>query len=131
MSDPGDRAAPASNGRSGTGRLRQAAFWIVLLTVFALSTWPNPPDLPYNPSDKLQHAFAFLCLGLLGGVAYPRLSLAKLALALAAFGALIEAVQAIPMLNRRTEFLDWVADVGATALAIALLLAWRALRRKA
>jgi hypothetical protein len=122
--------SPALEGRDGKSALLRTAFWFLLLTVFVLSAWPLPLEPPYAPSDKVQHALAFLSLGILGGAAYPRLPLLRLALGLAAFGALIEAVQAIPMLNRQTEFLDWIADIAGIAPAIAALAAWRSLRRK-
>jgi len=106
----------------------RAVFWIALATVLVLSSMPNPPNMPPN-TDKIQHALAFLGLGLLGGLAYPRLPLFRLALALAAFGALIEFVQAIPALHRNTELLDWIADIGGIAVALALLATWRRLKR--
>lgn len=131
MSRPGGRTAAAGTGRERWAARLRPVFWTVLAGVFVVSAWPHPPDVPYIPSDKAQHALAFLSLGLLAAAAYPRLSLIKLALGLALFGALIEAVQAIPMLNRRTEFLDWVADMAATVLVVAALAVWRALRKRA
>jgi hypothetical protein len=105
-------------------------FWLVLLAVFILATMPHPPRLPSELSDKLQHIAAFLCLTLLAAAAYPRLPPVKLALGMAAFGALIEAVQAIPALNRDAELLDWAADAGATVSMLIAVFAWRRLRRK-
>lgn len=115
----------------GSSALLRTAFWGLLLAVFALSAWPHPPHVPYIPSDKTQHSLAFAALALLGGAAYPRLALFKLALGLAAFGALIEGVQAIPMLNRQSEFFDWIADLAGMVPTMGALAVWRSLRRKA
>lgn len=132
MSDEANEVPPPRrNDRDGKAAFLRATFWAVLLGVFVVSVWPSPLDMPYVRSDKLQHALAFLCLTLLGAAAYPRLSPVGLVLGLALYGALIEAVQAIPALNRQTEFLDWVADIGAASLAAAALLAWRTFRRDA
>jgi hypothetical protein len=120
--------SPATVERDPWGSLFRAVFWIVLSAVLILSSMPNPPTMPPN-TDKMQHAAAFFTLVLLGGLAYPRISLLKLVIGLAAFGALIEFVQAIPVLHRQTELLDWVADVGGIAAAIVVLGAWRAIRR--
>lgn len=131
MSGPSRKATAAGSGRERWAARLRPVFWIVLAGVLIVSAWPQPPDVPYIPSDKVQHALTFLCLSLLAAAAYPRLSLIKLALGLALFGALIEAVQAIPMLNRHTEFLDWVADVAAVAVVVAALAIRRALRKRA
>jgi len=67
--------------------------------------------------DKLQHMTAFAVLTLLGWVAYPRVSRIKLVLALIAFGGLIEIVQLIPMLQRDSDWHDWLADIIAIGVA--------------
>jgi hypothetical protein len=130
MTGSSNLSAPASDDRSRWTLLLRALFWLTLLAVLTLATMPNPPQLPTEPSDKIQHFTAFLCLMLLGSVAYPRLSLLKLAIGLAGFGALIEGVQAIPTLHRDSDWLDWVVDVGAAISMLAALVAWRWLRRK-
>src|SRR5690606_35109487 len=79
-------------------RLFRLAFWAAALLAFVMAVLPQP-QLPTAPSDKLLHVLAFATLSLLGCLAFPRVSLLKLAVALSAFGALIEVVQAIPGLN--------------------------------
>lgn len=70
----------------------------------------------------------FGTLGILGAVGFPRRSVTWLLMALTLFGAVIELVQAIPMLNRDSEFADLVADAAAALVALVAmrgLLAWR------
>jgi VanZ family protein len=70
---------------------------------------------PYAPSlhlwDKAAHCLSFVVLALLGALAYPRRPWWLLAAGLAAFGALIEGVQALPAIHRDADMWDWVADV--------------------
>ena len=110
----------ALNSRRGDA-LRQSLFWLVLVGTFVAAIWPQPIPLPGNPSDKVMHILAFLVLAGLAAFAFPRVLETRLLAALSAYGALIEATQAIPALNRQTEFLDWVADTCAAALVLAIL----------
>ncbi|NUQ19200.1 MAG: hypothetical protein HOP95_12285 [Sphingomonas sp.] len=82
---------------------------------------PHPPEVPGEPSDKIQHAVAFATLGLLGAFAYPRLSTVRLILGLSMFGAFIEVAQAIPVLHRDSDPLDWLTDTIACAVVLVLL----------
>jgi hypothetical protein len=90
---------------------------------------PHPPQLPGNPSDKIQHVAAFATLGLLGFYAYPRLSALRLVAALSVFGALIEIAQAIPLVHRDSDPLDWLADTAACLVIILPLRWWEAHNR--
>jgi hypothetical protein len=83
---------------------------------------PQPPVIPGNPNDKLQHITAFATLGLLGSFGFPETRPSRLLLRLSLFGALFELVQAIPSLHRDSDVWDWVADTAA--LAAVLLLVW-------
>lgn len=85
---------------------------------------PHPPPVPGNPNDKVQHIAAFATLALLGSFAYPQTTLVSLFLRLSLFGAFIEVVQAIPVLNRDSDILDWLADTVAVAIVL-LLVRWR------
>lgn len=71
---------------------------------------------------------AFATLSVSGTLAMPRLSFARLSLALLLFGSLIEAVQAIPALNRDSSVRDLIAD--AAAILIAGLATRAILRRR-
>ena len=86
---------------------------------------PQPPQLPGSPSDKVQHVIAFATLAALGAIAYPSASLVRLLASLSAFGAVIEILQAIPMLNRDSDSVDWLADTFAAALVLAGISWWR------
>ena len=109
--------------------LRRLLFWAAALFAFVMAVIPHPPQLPGNPSDKLQHMAAFATLGVLGAWAYARLPLLWLLAGLAAFGAFIEIVQAIPFLHRDSELMDWVADVAAAAVVLLFVWWWRTRRR--
>ena len=99
-------------------------FWAALVGAFVMALLPQPPVLPGEPTDKVQHMLAFGTLTMLMGVGWPRLALWRIALVMAALGALIEAAQwTFPELNRIAELQDWYADmiaVGAILLALAL-----------
>lgn len=96
-------------------RILRLTFWIALIASFALAVLPHPPALPGDPSDKIQHILAFGVLAALGAIAFPTMPLAWLIGWLAAFGGLIELTQAIPALNRSSEFADFIADALAAA----------------
>ena len=85
---------------------------------------PHPPQLPGEPSDKVQHIVAFATLAALGSFAYPVTSPIRLLAGLSLFGALIEVVQAIPALHRDSDVVDWIADTAAVFVMLLLLRRW-------
>jgi len=101
-------------------------FWAAALFAFVMAVIPHPPEIPGDPSDKLQHIAAFVTLSLLGAWAFPGLSLVQLLLRLSLFGAFIELVQAIPVLHRDSDPLDWIADTIACIAVLAAIAWWRA-----
>jgi hypothetical protein len=113
---------------SGTPTVR-ALFWAAALFALVMALLPHPPELPGNPSDKVQHVLAFSVLGLLGRVAYPRLGTLSLIAGLSLFGAVIEILQAIPVLHRDSDPLDWLADTVACTLVLLVLRWWAARKR--
>ena len=104
------------------------AFWTAAIFAFVMAIIPQPPQLPGEPSDKIQHMSAFLVLGGLAFFAYPQARRLLIAAGLSLFGAFIEIVQAIPSLHRDADILDWIADTLA-AVAILLALQWFFSRR--
>jgi hypothetical protein len=110
-------------------RVIRALFWAAALFALVMALLPHPPELPGNPSDKVQHIAAFATLGLLGVYAYPRLSALWLIAALSLFGAFIEVAQAIPMLHRDSDPLDWIADTAACLVIVISLRWWEARKR--
>ena len=119
---------------SVTGWLRgtrtgQALFWAAALFALVMALVPHPPRLPGDPSDKVQHVLAFAVLGLLGGLAYPRVKAVRLIAGLSLFGAMIEVLQAIPALHRDSDPLDWLADTIACSLVLYGVRWWAARRR--
>jgi VanZ family protein len=106
-------------------RLSRFLFWSAAIFAFVMAALPQPPPVPGAPSDKVLHVLAFTALGLLGSVAYPRLSPVKLVFGLSAFGGLIELVQLIPSLHRDAELMDWIADTAAVATIVVAIRLWR------
>lgn len=100
--------------------MRFVFFGAVLFAVI-MASLPQPPQIPGQPSDKLQHIIAFAVLTLLARLAYPGTKRWRLFVSLAALGALIKAVQAIPVLHRDPSLLDWLADCGAVAVTMGLM----------
>ena len=78
---------------------------------------PHPPQLPGEPSDKIQHIMAFLVLGGWRPSPTPCQAL-LLGVGLSLFGALIELVQYIPALHRDSDPVDWIADTIAAAVVL-------------
>ena len=99
-------------------RLLRIAFWAALAFAFVMAVLPHPPQMPGDPSDKIQHIIAFTVLSALAGASYRSTSLLPIGIRLSAFGALIELVQGIPMLHRDSSVLDWLADTGAVLLVL-------------
>lgn len=106
------------------------AFWAASAVAFAFAVMPHPPQMPGAPNDKVQHILAFLALTTLAILAYPRAPLVRIAVALSAFGALIEVVQAVPILNRDSDLIDWVADSAAAAAVAIVAWSWRRWRAR-
>jgi hypothetical protein len=104
-------------------RTARGLFWAAALFAFVMAVLPHPPDLPLQPSDKIQHVIAFAVLGVLSAWAYPATALARLVVGLSLFGALIELCQAIPALHRDSDPVDWLADTIACGLVL-LLVGW-------
>lgn len=97
------------------------AFWAALIFAFVMAVLPKPPALPGDPGDKVQHIIAFVVLTALARLAYPRVRALTLLLAFALFGALIELTQMLPALGRTAALDDWLADVAATIVVLAVL----------
>ena len=109
-------------------RLLPLLFWAALIFAFTMAVVPHPPEVPGHPSDKIQHILAFVVLSGLGAFAFPRTGLIAIGIRLSAFGALIEVVQAIPVLHRDCDIFDWLAD---SAAILAILIPIALFRRRA
>ena len=98
--------------------LMRIIFWGAMLYAFTMAVIPQPPPMPGVTNDKVQHIIAFLVLGALAALAYPRVQPAILIAGLSLFGALIEFAQMIPTLGRDADPIDWIADTAAATLVI-------------
>lgn len=103
------------------------SFWAAAAVAFLIATWPTPLQLPV--SDKSQHMAAFALLAGLARLAYVRTAGWKLLAWIAAFGALIELVQATDLVGRDGDPGDWIADVIAAATILGVMGVFRSLRR--
>ena len=95
-----------------------------------MAVLPHPPELPGQPSDKIQHIAAFLTLALLASWAFTATQPWKLLTRLSLFGAAIELFQMIPALNRDADAVDWLADT-VTVLVVLLIVSWFRRRSRA
>ena len=100
-------------------------FWAAAVFAFVMAILPHPPEVPGEPSDKIQHITAFATLALLGSFAYPAATLIRMLASLSLFGALIEVVQGIPALHRDSDVLDWIADTIAVIVVLMAVRWWR------
>ncbi len=101
-------------------RAARIAFVIAACVAFVMAVLPHPPRIPGEPSDKIMHMVAFATLGGLAAFGFRGLSVMRLFVSLSAFGAVIEIVQALPVLNRDSDVLDLAADMAAALTALAL-----------
>ena len=105
------------------GRLVRLLFWAAALFALVMALLPPEPGTSLIP-DKLQHAVAFGVLGLLGSLAYPRLSAAWLVAGLSLFGALIELAQGTAFIHRDCDPLDWLTDTIACVVVVVAVRWW-------
>ncbi|HTT83222.1 MAG TPA: hypothetical protein VMF67_07060 [Rhizomicrobium sp.] len=113
-------------------RVAQIAFVLALAFTFVAAVMPPHEAPKLFPWDKAEHFAAFYTLTLLATAAFPRTSLAAIAVLLSAFGGFIELVQGLPIVGRDCDIWDWVADTIAILAALAPVAAarWRVLFRK-
>lgn len=97
------------------------AFWSAAVFALVMALLPQPPNLPFEPSDKFQHGVAFMTLAALATCAYPKISLLRIGVALCLFGAAIEFFQMIPALHRDAQVSDWIADAAAIVATLILV----------
>ena len=96
------------------------AFWLALAVTLVMALLPNPPALPRQATDKVQHVAAFAALTFLVALGFQGLRLRVIFVAMAALGMAIEILQMIPSLHRDAQASDWLADCAATAAALLL-----------
>jgi hypothetical protein len=105
--------------------LARAGFFAALAFTIYSAVIPPSQAVHLTPWDKATHFLAFYALTGLAVAAFPKRNVFSIAVVLSLFGALIEFVQGLPMVNRDRDFWDWVADTAAIASALApMLLTW-------
>ena len=109
-------------------RAARIAFVFAAGLSFVMAALPHPPQIPGQPPDKILHALAFATLGGLAARGFRERSVGLLFAGLSGFGALIELVQAVPMVHRDSEIGDLGADMAA-ALAALVVVRWLMARR--
>ena len=104
-------------------RVARLLFWCALVFASVMAFLPKPPKLPsHDWGDKWEHAAAFLVLTALAHAGFGRAARWRVLVAMIAYGALIEAVQMIPALNRSADLRDWLVDsVVALIVTVAAL----------
>lgn len=73
------------------------------------------------PWDKADHFAAFFAITAAALVAFPRLPIAWIVVAVSAAGGGIELIQGLPAVGRDCDVWDWMAENAAIAAAIGLL----------
>jgi VanZ family protein len=92
-------------------RTARLLFWSALAFASVMAFLPKPPKLPsHDWGDKWEHAAAFLVLTALAQAGFGRAARWRVLAAMVAYGALIEVVQMIPVLNRSADVRDWLVD---------------------
>jgi VanZ family protein len=103
-------------------RLWMAVGLALAAVIAVLSLVPNQelPDL--KVSDKIEHLLAYVALGFCFASVVVRRDWFWLALALLAFGALIEVAQGVMSLGRSAELKDLLADAAGIGIGFVLAL---------
>lgn len=125
-----------------TGEKRQVAgrfvalarllFFAALAFTLLMALLPHPPRVPLDSlGDKVEHMLAFATLSVLAAFAFPGASLWRIGERLSFLGALIEVMQAYPLLHRDCSIFDWLADTVAVAIALLVVMAFRRSARAA
>lgn len=108
-----DRTPRVSRRRGWTA----APFALGLACTLYFALRPRPVPLPIN--EDIQHMAAFGALMISGGLALGRRVRLRrlLAIALVILGAVIEGLQALPVIHRDADVNDWLADLAGVGLA--------------
>ncbi|HEY3636521.1 MAG TPA: VanZ family protein [Rhizomicrobium sp.] len=119
-------------GRQLLLRAVQCVFLAAFVFTFVAAVMPPRHAPQLFPWDKAEHFAAFYTLTVLALAAFPRRSPIVIAVLLSAFGGAIELVQALPIVNRDADIMDWAADTIAVLAALAPMITahWRRLFAK-
>ncbi len=106
----------------------RALFAVTLFATLAAALLPGSqvPDL--GAGDKINHIAAFVTLSIIAAAAWPYARLWQIGILMSAFGAVIEGLQALPIIARDAEWADWYADTLAAIVALTIVAVVRQLR---
>jgi VanZ family protein len=111
--------------------LSRLAFWLAAAFAGVMAVLPQPPYTPTREfGDKIEHIVAFAVLTMLAHLGFGVQRWRSIVIGLALFGAAIEVVQAVPVLHRDSDVIDWVADVVAVAFVTLAFAAAAVARRR-
>lgn len=101
---------------------RLAMYVLVAATVAIalIPTTPTPPPFPHI--DKIQHFAIFTMLAVLARLGFPDAPARLILERLAFLGAGIEVLQTIPLIERSSDVVDWLADLAGVAVGLGLAL---------
>lgn len=97
----------------------RSLFWLAAAVALFLALVPGPLGMIIESGEQ-RHFLAFLVLPLLAVTGWPRISAVRHWLCFTAFGGAIELLQWWTALGRKAEWSDWINDMIAAAVAIAL-----------
>jgi len=101
---------------------RLAMYFMATATVAIalIPTTPTPPPFPHI--DKIQHLAIFTMLAVLARLGFPDAPARLVFERLAFLGAGIEVLQTIPLIERSSDVIDWLADLAGIAIGLLLAL---------
>lgn len=110
--------------RGGVVRWGRRAYGVLVVLLLFVALVPQADAPLGTPNDKVNHILAFLTLAIAARLLWPAAHPLVLFLWLALFGGLIEVLQDVMGLGRDGDWVDFVADVGAIVVGLALASAW-------
>ena len=101
--------------------LWRTCLFLALSVCTIAALWPQSFSISNAPSDVLTHAVAFCTLTFLASASFPMISGKAVFFFLALYGLALEGAQAFPVLERDASLRDWVVDLVAIVLTLAVI----------
>ena len=111
-------------------RPAKALFWAAALFALVMALLPHPPEVPGEPSTRSSTSPPSRRWPCSASLRFPRVSTPRLIVGLSLVSARSsKSLQAIPVLHRDSDPLDWLADTSRARLVLLALRWWRSRRR--